>query len=292
MSLSVMTADDIRRTEQDGIAELVGGRQSLLFGHDRQPLRAADAEALEQFVEALPVLRHVDAVCRGAEDADALLVKIVAQLDGSLSAESNDDAVRLLLVDDVLHVLGSERLKVQPVRRVEIGGNSFGVVIDDDDFVAEFFQRPDAMYGGIIELDTLPDADRPRTDDDDALFRAFRNERRRLVVRILVVGRIEIRCFRRKFRRAGIDHLIDRLPVIRDFLPRQLFQLMVGIPEAFALVVQRARQLFAVQAALVLDQIVELGEEPAIDLRDLKNLVDGDARLQRRKYPFLHTCRG
>ena len=31
----VLTADDIRRTEQDGIAELVGGRQRLLFGLPR-----------------------------------------------------------------------------------------------------------------------------------------------------------------------------------------------------------------------------------------------------------------
>ena len=49
---------------------------------------------------------------------------------------------------------------------------------------------------------------------------------------------------------------------------------MVGIPEAFALVVQRARQLFAVQAALVLDQIVEFGEEPAVNFRYFKNFVD------------------
>ena len=34
---------------------------------------------------------------------------------------------------------------------------------------------------------------------------------------------------------------------------------MIRIPEALALVVQRARQLFAAQTALVLDQVVEFG---------------------------------
>ena len=75
------------------------------------------------------------------------------------------------------------------------------------------------MYRGIVELDALPDADGTGADDDDALFRTLRDERRRLVVRILVVSRIEIRRFSRKFGRTGIDHLIDRFPVVRDLLP-------------------------------------------------------------------------
>ena len=183
----VLPADDVGRTQQHGIPELFCRRKRLFLGHDGQSLRAADAELFQKLVEAFPVLRHVHAVRRCTEDTHALLVEIVAQFDRRLPAERDDDAVRFFFVDDVLHILRGQRLKVQPVRRIEVRGDRFGVVVDDDDFVSELFERPYAMHGRIVKLDALPDADRARADNDDALFRTLLNKRRCFVVRIFIV---------------------------------------------------------------------------------------------------------
>ena len=213
-----------------------------------------------------------------------MLIEVVAQLDRRLAAEGDDDAVRLFFIDDVLHVFGGERLEVQPVRRIEVGGDGFGVVVDDDHFIPQFFERPHAVHGRIVELDALADADGAGTDDDDAALFALFDERRRLVVGVIVVRGIEIRRFGGELGGAGIDHLIDRLAVVRHALPGEFFQLMVGIAEALALFVQGAGQLFAAQALFKLDQIVELMQEPAVDLGDLKDLVYGNARLEGGKH--------
>ena len=75
------------------------------------------------------------------------------------------------------------------------------------------------MDGRIVELDALTDADRAGTEDDDArLLRALIEELLRFV--LIVIGCVEVRRFRREFRRAGVDHLVDRVTVHRHFLAR------------------------------------------------------------------------
>ena len=59
------------------------------------------------------------------------------------------------------HVLQRQRLEVEPVGRVEVGADRLGVVVDDDGLVARLPQRPHRMDRAVVELDALPDADRP-----------------------------------------------------------------------------------------------------------------------------------
>ena len=230
----VLPADDVRGAQEHGIAERFRRPDRLLLRHDREPLGTGDIELFEKLVEALAILCPVDAVGARAEDGHARLIEIAAQLDGGLSAEGDDDAVGLFDVDDVLHVFGGKRLEVKPVCRVEVGGDRLGVVVDDDDFVAELFERPHAVDGGVVELDALPDADGARADDDDALFLAPIDEGLCLVVIEFVVGRIEVRRLRRELCRAGIDHLEARAPVHGERLPAVMFKHLIGIAELLA----------------------------------------------------------
>ena len=85
----------------------------------------------------------------------------LGQIDGGLAAELDDDALGPLPLDDVEHVLQRQRLEVEPVGRVEIGADRFGVVVDNDGLVARFPQRPHRMDRAVVELDALPDADGP-----------------------------------------------------------------------------------------------------------------------------------
>ena len=88
-----------------------------------------------------------------------MAVQELGQLDGRLAAEGHHHAHGLLHLDDVHDILGEQRLKVQTVGGVIVRGDGLRVVVDDDHLVAQLLQRPDAVDGGVVELDALTDAD-------------------------------------------------------------------------------------------------------------------------------------
>ena len=154
----VLATDDIGGTQQHGEAQLLGSNQGLLQVGHAHALGAADVQVFQQSVEPAAVLGHVNAVGRGTQDGDAVLVQIFGQRDGCLAAESDHDAHGLLDLDDPHDIFRGQRLKVQSVRRVIVGGNRFRVVVDDDHVIAQLLQSLDAVDGAVIELNALTDA--------------------------------------------------------------------------------------------------------------------------------------
>ena len=71
-----------------------------------------------------------------ADDRHAGLFQGRGQLQRRLAAELDDDPVRLLDRDDLQHVLQGQRLEVEPVGGVVVGGNGLRVAVDHDRFVA------------------------------------------------------------------------------------------------------------------------------------------------------------
>ena len=63
---------------------------------------------------------------------------MLCQLDSGLTAELYHNAVGLLGLDDSFNVLLGEGVEIKPVARVEVGGNSFGVVVADYRLVTHF----------------------------------------------------------------------------------------------------------------------------------------------------------
>src|SRR5437879_2844967 len=104
-------------------------------------------------------------------------MKWLCEIDGRLAAELDDDALGLLPVQDVQHVFGRQRLEVEAVGDIEVGGDGLGVVVDDDGGVARFTERPDAVDAGIIELNSLADADGAGAEHDHFLA-GFRHRER------------------------------------------------------------------------------------------------------------------
>ena len=133
---------------------------------------------------------------------------MLGQLYGRLSAERHDRAVRFFGRYDVVDVLGRERLEIQPVCGVEVGGHRFGVVVDYGDVAARLFERPHAVDGRVVEFDALAYSYGTGAEDYDAALarRPFLHEFRRLV--LVVVRGIEVRRFGGELRAAGVDHLI------------------------------------------------------------------------------------
>ena len=89
----------------------------------------------------------------------------------------------------------------------------------------------------------------------------------------IVIGRIEIRRLCCKFRRAGIYHLEDGMPLIRNGLPGHLFDHFIQERHFFRLQIELIRQGFCLKTSFHLDNIENLIQEPFVDHRNLVNPV-------------------
>ena len=158
----ILTAEHVGRTQQHRIAQLVRDLDRFLRRHDREALRTRDAALLQQLVKALSVLCRINIICGRAEDIHAGICQMACELDRRLTAELHDNAVGLFGLDDVVHILRRQRVEIQAVAGVEVGGDGLRVVVADDRLVAELFQRPDTVYRAVVKLDALPDADGSR----------------------------------------------------------------------------------------------------------------------------------
>ena len=112
--------------------------------------------------------------------------------------------MRLLCGNDVEHVFFGQRFKVEPVRRIVVGGHGFGIAVDHDRLEPGITQRERRVHAAVVELDALSDAVRPRTEDDDLLGVG-------LAYFVLVfVCRVVIRGFSGELRSAGVNSFVRR----------------------------------------------------------------------------------
>ena len=149
----VVLADDLHRAAAEHIgrahhqrqAEIGRDQAGLLDRIGDAVLRLLQAELVEHALEAVAVFGEVDGVGRGAEDRYFGGFQRPRQLQRGLAAELHDDAVQLavgaLLRKDLEHVLGGQRLEIEPVGGVVVGRHGFRVAVDHDGFVAGVMKR-------------------------------------------------------------------------------------------------------------------------------------------------------
>ena len=258
--------------------------------------RLRDLQLFEKLVEALAVFGEVDRLRRGADDRHAGRLQRKRKIQRRLSAELHDDADRRsgcgFVLVDLHHVFERERLEVETVAGVVIGRDRLRIAVHHDRLVAVVAQREGRVAAAVIELDSLPDAIRTAAENDDLLAVG----RRRFV--FFFVGRVEIRREAFELGRAGIDALVDRADAARVallvdqvrgaasvlHLP-QVREPLVG--EAHALefaqfVARRLRPSCAPSVcAWASRNVLQLVQEPGIDLRQVMHLLDRPAMQQR-----------
>ena len=272
----VLAADDVAGTQQHGVAQLIGRLERLVHAQHAPALGTLDGVALQQLVEPLPVLGHVDGLGAGAQDLHAVAVQVLGELDGRLAAEGHHHAHGLLHGDDVHHVLGIERLEVQPVGGIVVGGDGLGVVVDDDHIVAQLLEGPHAVDGGVVELDALADADGAGAQHhDDGPSAAGEGAG----LAEAVEGGVEIGGLRVELRAAGIHHLVDSLGRGRGQLrcAGETQQRRVGVAHLLAQGIALRRQALLFQGLFKVRHLLQLGQEPAVDAGDGEDLVHADA---------------
>ncbi len=155
--------------------------------------------------EELAVFGDLDALRRGADDVDAVLLQAEREVQRRLPAELRDGAPAFLPLVNVQHVFQRERLEEELVARVVIGGNGFRVRVHHERLEAVLLERERRVDAAVIELDALADAVRPAAEDHHLLLVA----RTHLVI-AAVVGRIIIRRVGLELGGAGIHEPIAR----------------------------------------------------------------------------------
>ena len=193
-----------------------------------------------------------------------------------------DDALRFLLFDDFHDVLFRQRLEIERVGRIEVGGNGFRIVVDDDGFFSGFAKRPGRVDGAVIKFNTLPDANRTAAEDDDASL----SLRTHFV--LLAVCRIVIRRLGFKFRRASVDHFVIGMNAQFLFEPRDFLHVFrqemrnrrIGHLDALRRAQRFLREPFFAEAFLDLDDVFDFIKEEQINLRDAMNFFRIDAAPQ------------
>ncbi len=160
--------------------------------------------------EALAILGEVDRVLRRPEDPVPGVLERPGELERRLAAELDDDALGPLAVADLEHLLGPQRLEVEPVGGVVVGGDRLRVAVDHHGLVAELAERARRVDAAVVELDPLADAVRPRPEDDDARLLAVRTG---LV--FLAPGRVEVVRGRLDLRGARVHAAVGRADTAR-----------------------------------------------------------------------------
>ncbi len=279
----ILSAQHIGRTHENGVAQFTGCGKGFFRGHDGMALRTLDAGTFQQRVKTFPVLGHIDGVGGGSQNRYLILRQSLGQLDGGLPAERHHHADRLFDVDDIHHVLGGQGLKVQPVCCVEVRGDRFRVVIDDDDLVSQLLQRKHAVNAGIVELDALADSNGTGAQHHyGLLFPVIPDKFQSLILTarfFRVIGGVKIRGMGGKLASASIHHLKGGLADKFHFAARQPLNGGIRIAQLLAPGIKLFSQHAFFQLTLVGKEIQELGQEPAVDHGLLVHLFHGDTAL-------------
>jgi len=245
--------------------------------------RLQQAQALNHLLEALTVFGTVNGVRAGTDDRYAGFFQGASQFQRGLAAVVNDDTLRLLDAADFQHVFQGQRLEVQAVGGVVVGGDGFRVAVDHDGLVTVFTQRQCSVYAAVVELDTLADTVRAATQDHDLVAG------RRVGLALFLVGRVQVGGVGGKFGGAGVDALVHRehfqlVAVTTQVLvgdAEQLGQALVR--EALALEAQHVvfvdrRQRQGLDLLFFLDQVFHLHQEPHVDAGQCEDLFTGHPR--------------
>ena len=281
-----LSAQHVARAHQQREAQLAAELDALLRGGDRTESRIRHAELLEEGGEAAAVLGDVEGLITRAEHRDAIAVELLGELQGRLAAELDDDALRLLVADDVVDVLPEDRLEVEAVGGVAVGGHRLRIAVDHDGLVAGGAGRHDAVDAAVIELDALADAIRTAAEHDHLAALGLR----RLVV--LAECAVVIRRLRHELRRAGVHQTVAALDAELDAAikhlalkaPHEVRDLAVSVALELGLLHQVVRDVLHAarfDALLHVEQVFDLAKEPRVDLRLLPDGLHRDAEFDR-----------
>ena len=74
------------------------------------------------------------------------------------------------MLNKIVKVFPKDRLKVQFVSDIKVGGNCLGITIEHDRLITAFFGREYTVHTAVVKLYSLSDAVWSRAQHNDLLF--------------------------------------------------------------------------------------------------------------------------
>jgi len=182
--------------------------------------------------------------------------------------------VALLALVDIEHVLEGEGLEEELVARVVVGGNGLGIRVHHDGLKSFLLQREGGMDAAVVEFDALADAVGTAAEDHHLLLGALAG------LILVAVGRVKIGRGRLELGGAGVDQPVGGLDAcgfasVADGIlggACDVGELTIGESELLGPAQIDAGGILA-EGLLLLDEFLDVVEEPRVDCADLVDLL-------------------
>ena len=166
----ILPAQNITWTQQNRIFQTGSRFKGLNFRKNSNTFWTLNIKPVTKFFKTFTVLSQINRISRSTKNPNALFIKKFRQINRSLTTKSHHNTNRIFRADNIHHVHWRQRFKIKPVRRIKISRNSFRVIINNSNLVPKLFQRPHTLHRRIIKLNSLPNANRSRTKNNNRPF--------------------------------------------------------------------------------------------------------------------------
>ena len=277
---------NIGRTNDDGIRDLLGSRDAFLDAAYDAVRRLFQAQLAYQLLKTLAVFSKIDRIGRGTDDRHSGRFEARGEIERRLATKLHDHAMRPLQRDNLHHILEGHWLEEQAVGNVVVGGNCLGVAVDHDGLVPVFAHCESSVHTAVVKLDALANAVWPTAQHHDLL--AVGGQR----FAFFFIGGVHVRRGGSELCRTGIHALVDRTHVqgvpmalhteLRHFQQRGEARIREPLLlDAEHRVLVEVLQCQRSDARFFLNDVFDLHQEPGIDARQFCHRLDGPALAER-----------
>jgi hypothetical protein len=145
------TAESIGSSDNDRVTDSLGSLEGLLDSADGDRLGNGDVNLFQSPSEEVTILTQLQSSDAGTEDLDAVLLEeskslhLNTEVESSLTTERQEDAVRLLLLDDIGNILGGDGEVVDLVSQTVVGLDGSDVGVDEHRSNAGFLESLEGL---------------------------------------------------------------------------------------------------------------------------------------------------
>ena len=200
----------IARTDKNREADTVNKLINVVHRRQRAPLRLVDTIAGEHLRELRTILSIVNVFGCRTKDVDILSIEIHGQVVRNLATRGDDDAIRILHVDDIHDALKGQLIEIKAVTHIIVCGYCFRIIVDHNTAITALANGVQSLHTTPVELHRASDAVSTRTKNDHRTPVVGETD----VAGHTIVGHIEIVGLSRILSCQGIDLLDNRQNVV------------------------------------------------------------------------------
>ena len=162
------TTKNVAWADNQRVTNATSGIASLVHGRSNCRRWAGNVQAVQQRCKAVAVLCQVNCLWLSTHDRNTSVLQSASQLNWSLPAKGDNNAFRLLNLNDIHDVFKGQRLEIQTVGSVVVCRDGLWVAVDHDGLIALLAKSVGSMYAAVVKLNALTNAIRTCRENHDA----------------------------------------------------------------------------------------------------------------------------